>query len=192
MYQLQSYTLYMDLVDELSEGEIQFIECLSDDEQFSLISSVEKTPEKQTTSMTACSVETLPEITTPLYHSAAITQFQSLMLLLLFAIRNALSGKGITELLQLVRVHLPSSARMPSTVYSLRQFFIRAYPECNGQVHAYCSICHRTLQIGDGICEVAGCEGKSDYFICTQLPLQIKRMMEGTQLHLILWNSCYV
>ena len=123
MYQLQSYTLYMDLVDELSEGEIQFIECLSDDEQFSLISSVEKTPEKQTTSMTACSVETLPEITTPLYHSAAITQFQSLMLLLLFAIRNALSGKGITELLQLVRVHLPSSARMPSTVYSLRQFF---------------------------------------------------------------------
>lgn len=172
--------------DEVTENERQFIDYFSDIETeqdvFSLISSVES-PQKQSTSETINASDLQVQqfdITTPLYPNSAITLFQSLILLLLYAIRNALSAKGITELLHLFKVHLPPGTKLPSTVHTLRQYFIRAYPECKGDVHTYCSICHRILPAGEVACDIPGCEGKLDYFICSQLDLQVKRLMEGT------------
>ncbi len=170
---------------ENSDNERQLLDCFSDIatdqvDVFSLISSVEASPQKQSTSETT-NVQQQFDLTTLLYPSAAITQFQSLILLLLYVIRNALSGKAITELLQLFKVHLQPGARLPSTVHTLRQYFIRAYPECKGEIHVYCNICHHVIPTGGAACDVAGCEqGKPDYFICSRLDLQVKRLMEGT------------
>ncbi len=181
--------------DELTEDERQLLDCFSDHELIdedvlSILSSVEhSSPQKKSPGdVVLTNLQTRLDVTTPLYPKAVITQFQSLVLVLLFAIRHGLSGKGISELLQLFRVHLPPSARLPSTVHTLRRYFLRAYPECQSQAYSYCDLCHRVLQIPQEVCEDPGCGGNPDYFICTKLELQVKRLLEGMFLCTLITN----
>ena len=93
----------------------------------------------------------------PLYDGADISIFESYILGFEFAIRHTLTAKAFSELLQLIAVHVPSSAKMPRSVYCLKKFFLNLFPHAKSRIHSYCSSCHAVLT--DNIaCSTWGCE----------------------------------
>ena len=69
-----------------------------------------------------------------LYETSRITVFESYLLLFQYAIKNSLTLKAFTELLQLVSAFLPSSAQIPSSVHHLKQVFIRLFPHAQPSI----------------------------------------------------------
>ncbi len=123
------------------------------------------------------------KLDTPLYQNAPLTILQSYMLLFQCAIRHCLTSKALTELLQLLSVHIPLGAALPKSVHSLKQFFVRAYPHTQPVEHFYCSFCQRPLPSCDTKCSGRSCTGgSSGVFITIPLGPQLKLIMKGTVL----------
>lgn len=87
----------------------------------------------------------LPADETPLYPGAQVTAFQSRLLVFQFAVRHSLTTKAFTELLQLLRVHVPRGSAVPTSVHSLKRTFVQAFPETEAIHHVYCGCCQRHL-----------------------------------------------
>ena len=115
----------------------------------------------------------------PLYDGADISIFESYILVFEFVIRHNLTAKAFSELLQLIAVHVPSSAKMPRSVYCLKKFFLNLFPHAKSRIHSYCSSCHAVLT--DNIaCSTRGCEDDmKNEFISIPLGPQIQHLMEG-------------
>ena len=115
-----------------------------------------------------------------LYPGADLSSLQSNLLLFQFAVRHSLTAKALTELLQLLAVHLPRGAVIPKSVHSLKQFFVDSFPESQAIQHSYCSCCQRPLASTSASCHGSGCSGGTPgVFITIPVGPQLKRMMEG-------------
>ena len=122
--------------------------------------------------------------------SFGIDVLQSLVLILQYALKYHLSSKGILDLILLLKVHVPIEHKLPRSVYALRQFFLRAFPESKGSLHAYCSECHCYLSEDQVECEATGCTGRADNFILTNIPLLLRRKLEGLwKCLLMMWSD---
>jgi len=124
-------------------------------------------------------VDRMPIESQPIYDGSLLTKFDSQLLLLQYAIRHSLSKQAFSELIQLLKVHLPKLATLPSSVYALKRCFIEMFPELRTISHAYCSKCHRPLQLEELVCRAQHCSGRANEFISTNIGLQIKRKLEG-------------
>ena len=119
-------------------------------------------------------------LSAPIYPGAVLTVIQSYLLIFQYIVRHSLTTKAFTELLQLLSVHVPLAASIPKSVYSLKRFFVHAYPECNSIQHWYCSCCQRPLPAANAVCTGSGCAGGPPaVFITIPLGPQIRRLMEG-------------
>ena len=123
-----------------------------------------------------------------LYDGAVITILESHMLLLQYALRHSLTAKAFSELLTLVSAHLPPGAKAPRSLYMLKQFFVKQFPEVLGssKVHRYCSVCHRLVQteVCTNGCNAASCKE----FLMVPLANQVKRILQGMQI----CHNCFV
>ena len=81
----------------------------------------------------------------PLYDGADISVFESYFLLFQFAVRHSLTMKSFSELLQVVKVHLPRSAKTPKSVHYLKKYFLSIFPHAKCNVHKYCTACLERL-----------------------------------------------
>ena len=116
-----------------------------------------------------------------LYPGSQITALQSYLLLFQFSIRHSLTARSFAELLQLIAVHLPATATIPTFVHKLKRVFLECFPDSQAISHFYCNFCHRPLPSGSSRCSGYGCsgEGHPDAFITVPVGPQIKRMMGG-------------
>ena len=118
--------------------------------------------------------------TRPLYPDARLTTVQSQLLIFQYSIRHSLTSKALTELMQLISVHLPQGATVPKSVYHLKQNFLKIFPDAESERHYFCECCQRPLTSLDVACVGDGCGGSSPAtFITVPLGVQVKRMMEG-------------
>ena len=115
-----------------------------------------------------------------LYDRADVTVYDSYLLVFQYATRHSLTKTAFNELLQLISVHLPTSAPFPKSVHRIQSFFQDLFPHTAPVVHEFCSFCLSPLS-GDEICSTPNCRG-IDKGQFTSLPLtpQLKKMMEGT------------
>lgn len=115
----------------------------------------------------------------PLYEHADISVFVSYLLIFLFATKHSLSTRAVGELLQLLSVMLPKGANLPKTVYALKQFFVKLFPDLRSSIHYYCTCCHVIVPVGK-VCRRPECVGyKTSEFISVPLQAQLKRKLEG-------------
>lgn len=116
----------------------------------------------------------------PLYDGTSLTTLDSSILLLQFSIRHRLSKAALSELLQLVTAHLPSSAQNQRSLYKLKQIFTSTYFRDVTPLTQYlCTCCGKLLQSSTR-CHREACEGASTKeFVYVPLDSQIKHKMEG-------------
>ena len=105
---------------------------------------------------------------------------QSYLLTFQYALRHSLTAKGFTELLQLISVHSPKGAAIPTSVHNLKKYFVETFPSASPVQHAYCSSCQRPLPSIESSCDGDGCTGGCPaVFITIPIAAQIKAKMEG-------------
>ena len=63
-----------------------------------------------------------PEFTTLLYDGSDLTVLESHLVLYQFALRHGISKQALTDLVSLVNIHLPQSAKSAPSFYKLKQF----------------------------------------------------------------------
>lgn len=115
----------------------------------------------------------------PLYESADISVFYAYLLIFQFAVRHSLSTKSFGELICLLAALLPAGAKLPSSVFALKSFFVKLFPESQPQLQYYCSCCHKLLP-NMSQCERYECAGSSvETFISLCLETQLQRIVEG-------------
>ncbi len=115
-----------------------------------------------------------------LYEGAELSVFNSFLLIFQFAIRHSLTGKAFSELLQLLAVHLPPGAKHASSVYAVKQFFLKLFPSAKAQQSRYCGHCHRILRESDDVCSNQYCTNKPvEKFLTIPIAPQLKTKLEG-------------
>lgn len=117
----------------------------------------------------------------PLYTGAQLSALESYLLVFQYAVRHSLTKKAITELLQLLSVHLPVGAAIPKSVHGLKRVFTECFPEVQPIQHFYCDCCQRPMLSASATCSGNGCsgEGRPAVFITIPIGPQLRRMMEG-------------
>ena len=117
----------------------------------------------------------------PLYSGALVTAAQSNLLLFQYTLRHSLTMKAVTELLQLLSVHLPREARIPKSVHTLKRFILESFRDAVAERHFYCGCCQRPLPSEDARCSGLGCSfgDKPSVFITVPNSQQLKRIIEG-------------
>ena len=105
--------------------------------------------------------------------------FDSHLLVFQYSIRHGLTKKAFSELFALIAVHLPQSAKVPSSVYTLKKFFIEIYPEVSSVPQFYCSKCHQLLGEAVSTCD-NGCNAGKKQFLHIPIEKQLKHKLQGT------------
>ena len=117
--------------------------------------------------------------TSPLYPGANLSVLDSCLLLLQFALRYGLTNKAFSQLIRLVEAHLPSSACCLKSVYKLKEFFVRNFPDVTTtKVYRYCSKCHQLL-VDRNPCGDPECDARVDEFLMIPLTEQLNRKLSG-------------
>ena len=118
-----------------------------------------------------------------LYDGANISVFESYFLSFQFAVRHSLTIESFSELLQLISVHVPQSAKTARSVHSLKRYFLSLFPHATYRVHRYCTSCLGELRDGNS-CSTDGCSCSTHgEFISIPLGPQIKHFCEGNFLY---------
>ena len=132
------------------------------------------------------------EANAKLYELADVTVYDSYLLAFQYATRHSLTKTAFAELLQLISMHLPTSAPFPKCAQDKEIFsiFISTHHSCYSRV-----LLRLSPLSGDGICSTPDCHGvDKGQFISLPLAPQLKKMMEGMhiQLHytVILYVCC--
>ena len=171
--ELESFMLHSSASDDESEMEMESFLCEGQSED----ESVEDVAlQKSATSVLPSSTDS------PLYEGSEITCFESHLLLFQFAVRHSLSSKAFGELLQVVSAHLPQTAKSPKSVYMLKRFFSKIYPDLSTRAHKYCSCCLKLLEEGSTPCDGDKCVSagaKIETFYTMPLKSQLKKKMQG-------------
>ena len=132
-----------------------------------------------------------------LYESSKLTVFQSYLLIMKYALRHGLTKQALSDLLNLVGMHLPESSMISLYrymsyihycprgllwffIHRLRKFFLNLYEDISFTKHCCCSVCHRPIGAdSDGRCK-NGCDGTSLSFLTIAIEAQLRRKIEGT------------
>ena len=88
-----------------------------------------------------------PSVEQPLFPGSEISVFQSHLLIYQFYVKHSLTNQGCMDLLTLLKVHMPTSENLPTSLYSLKQFFSSLFPDLISSIHYYCSRCHCYLGV---------------------------------------------
>ena len=141
------------------------------------ISSSSETDSQCSERSNSCSV-IHPSVEQPLFPGSDISVFQSHLLLYQFHLKHGLTNEGCMELLTLLKMHMPMSDNLPTSSYTLKQFFAALFPDLISSIHYYCSRCHCYLEKSVS-CSRCVDESTVDSFVSVPLQAQIKRKMEG-------------
>ena len=115
-----------------------------------------------------------------LYEGAQISILLSYLLIFQFVINHSLSGKAFTELLQLLSIHLPRDAKLPSSAQKLKSFFADLFPDVTPVTYGYCSQCLALLPSPLSTCLREVCDdAKTEQFVTLPLQSQLQRKFEG-------------
>ncbi len=115
---------------------------------------------------------------TPMYEGAQLTILDSYATLLCFAIRHGLSKQALSELIQLVNLHLPHSSQSLKSVYKLKKLFTDTFDDLQAKPYNYCSSCHALLD-GDKCSNTLCDEAPQCKFVMVPLAAQLQRRLEG-------------
>ena len=114
-----------------------------------------------------------------LYNNSTVSILEAYVLVFQFAIKHSLTKTAISELLQLISVHLPADAKYPQSIHEVKGLFMEMFPHSMPSVHNYCEYCLSMLT-SDGVCSTDGCSGlKRGQFISLPLAPQLKKIMES-------------
>ncbi len=152
--------------------------------------SYESTPSSTSESTPYSSEDEVEVEPTMLYEGADLTEFDSHLLLFQFALRHSLTKKAFSELLDLVAVHVPQTAKVPRSVYKLKQYFLRLYPNSETVSYRYCANCHQLVHNPNLTCE-NGCQAKLREFLYVPVAPQLQRMLEGKSVYTYTSAVCY-
>ena len=123
----------------------------------------------------------------PLYEGADLSIFDSYFLAFQFSVRHCLTS---TELLNLLRVHVPTSAKVAKSLYRLKKYFLQLFPHAKCTTHRYCSCCF-SPENEEGNCPTSttagSCDGgKMEEFVSIPLGPQLKNKFEGNYVAIII------
>ena len=121
-------------------------------------------------------------LNTPLYNGASVTTEESMLATYLYAIRNKLSYQATSQLLDLMKIHLPTPNSFPRSFYKLKKHLSGMAAL---QLRKFCSSCLDEIPQGRKECSKRQCKqsckqsGLSYYAV---LPFQehIEYIFEGT------------
>ena len=113
----------------------------------------------------------------PLYDGAKLSTFESYLLIMNYSLRHSLTKQAVSDLLNLVGMHLPTSM---ASHYKLKNFFQDLYADIAFKIHYCCSLCHSPFDDAKAVCR-HGCDGTAMEFLTISVEAQLKRKLEGTQ-----------
>lgn len=112
----------------------------------------------------------------PLYDGARLSTLESYLLIMNYALRHGLTKQAMSDLLNLVSQHLPSSSMV--SAHKLKKFFLDMYEDISFKTHHCCSICHSPCEDSKGTCR-NGCGGEAFQFLTISVEAQLKRKLKG-------------
>ncbi len=118
------------------------------------------------------------EVAHPLYDNAPLSNFASQQAVMHFALTNHLSYSANDQLLALLKIHLPSSAKAPKNSSSLRCRFVDDVP----LQQYYCPHCFTKLDVGTNGCRDRECQemgGGTCYFVPVPTSHHLKEVFNG-------------
>ena len=125
-----------------------------------------------------------------LYRHADVTVFQSYILAFQYSMKHSPTQSALSDLLDLIKVHLPQDTSYLKSVYEMKGFFMNLFPHAAPMIHEYCSYCLSALS-SNGVCAMPNCPGTTKgQFITIPLTPQLRRMFEGV-LDAIIINFMY-
>ena len=114
-----------------------------------------------------------------LYGHADVTVFQSYLLTFQYSMKHSLTQSALSDLLDLIKVHLPQDTAYLRSVHQMKGFFMKLFPHAAPLIHEYCSYCLSALP-PNGACAMPNCPGTSKgQFITIPLIPQLRRIFEG-------------
>lgn len=114
-----------------------------------------------------------------LYEDSEVTVVQAVLLVFQFIIRHSLSNKTFAELLQLISVLLPTSAKLPTSVHTFKKYLAKFLPTSSvANVHYYCTRCQTAVANSGGAC-TCGNNSSPAEFVSVPLGRQIQDMMKS-------------
>ena len=101
-----------------------------------------------------------------MYSGAQLTYFESLLLLLRFSLLHALTKQAFEDLLRLVALFVPTSAKgiLPSLVYRMKRIAVDISPHVSGRKVPYCRDCLSLLVDKGATCGKGTCSGEGNMF----------------------------
>ena len=123
-----------------------------------------------------------------LYDGAQINVLESYILMLQFALKHTLTKKVFEELLLLIIAHLPKEAKIPKSIYKLKQYFVALLPKVKITTHQYCKVCHELLSDSKANCAGNCHPRKVGEFVYVPVGPQIERKLQGITIVCILNN----
>lgn len=111
----------------------------------------------------------------PLYENARVTQMESIIMILTFALSFSVSGQCIARLLELIELHCPRVNRCLNTLYKFKKVFADIGRNII-VLHYFCGRCYSNLQGKDSICGVCENETEVSFFIEIPFINQLQRM----------------
>ena len=118
---------------------------------------------------------------TPLYDGASVTAEESMLATYTYAIRNKLSYQATSQLLELMKIHLPSPNSFPRSFYKLKKHLSGV---ATLKLRKFCSSCLDEIPEGQKQCVKRPCKvsGKLSSVSCyAALPFEehIEYIFEG-------------
>ena len=125
-------------------------------------------------------VETDASHSTPLYENAPLSVAASWQAIMGFSLANHLPYTAMAQLLNLLKIHVPSAHSLPKSLNSFKKHFIidEAQPQ-----QRFCSLCFRKLKPEEKHCSQMSCrDNKADvcYFVSVPITAHLKQIVEGT------------
>lgn len=128
-----------------------------------------------------------PNANQPLYSGAKITLAASMILLISYAMRHALSGEALADLLVLIEIHCLSPNLCETNLKTFKKFFQNLKSPL--QFHFYCEKCstYHGLVKRDMCpnCHHPTRKNSSSYFLVIPIITQLSSLFAGTD---ILWQ----
>ena len=115
---------------------------------------------------------------TPLYDGAPVTTEESMLATYLYAIRNKLSYQATSQLLELMKIHLPSPNSFPRSFYKLKKH-LSGMAALN--LRKFCSLCLDEIPQGQKKCGKRQCKQSTlSYYAVLPFQDHIEYIFEGT------------
>lgn len=123
-----------------------------------------------------CEEVKLPSGDKPLYRGAKLTVSTFMLLILTFMMTHHLSGRCLSDFLDLLTFILPADSDLVPSAYLFFKYFEGSLSPVIR--HYYCRVCTEALPSKDGVCPRCGPSKGADYFVRISLKDQIVRLLQ--------------